>query len=197
MPKRTASVRGGGDQEARFLKAFEDYAEPLFRHATLRIKSRDRALDLVHDAYAKAWSYIRDGHEIESFRPFLYKIIHNLIVDEYRKAKEVSLDAILEQEGVDEGDFPDLSESTVEALAATIDGRKAFALVSDLPEEFREVIVMRFVDQLGPKEIAALIEESENTVSVRLHRGLKMLRSLIESKSSRAPRTAPASHEKI
>lgn len=167
-------------QEERFLRAFEDYNDALFRHAQLRISNRERALDLVHDTYTKVWTYVRGGHEIENFRPFLYKVLNNLIVDEYRKRKEASLDAILEQEGVDEGIFDELSESTVESLAATLDGKKAFQELEKLPDEYREVIILRYVDELGPKEISELIEESENVVSVRIHRGLKMLRTMIE-----------------
>lgn len=167
-------------QENRFLQAFEDYGDALFRHAKLRISDREKARDLVHDTYTKVWSYVRDGHEIDNFRPFLYKVLNNLIVDEYRKRKETSLDAILEQDGVDEGMFDELSENTLESLAATIDGRKAFDQLERLPDEYREVIILRFVDELGPKEISELIEETENVVSVRIHRGLKMLRAVIE-----------------
>ncbi len=167
-------------QEDRFLKAFEDYNDALFRHASIRISDRERAIDIVHDTFTKVWSYVRAGHQIDSYRSFLYKVLNNLIIDEYRKRKELSLDAMLAVEGVDEGSFPELQESTVEALAATIDGQKAFALVGELPDEYREVIILRFVDGLGPREISDLIEESENVVSVRIHRGLKLLRKRIE-----------------
>jgi RNA polymerase sigma-70 factor (ECF subfamily) len=172
-----------GNPEERFLKAFEDYSDALFRHASIRISDRERSIDLVHDTFTKVWSYVRAGHRIESYRSFLYKVLNNLIIDEYRKHKEVSLDALLAQEGVDEGSFPELSESTTEALAATIDGQRAFALLGDLPDEYREVIIFRFVDGLGPREISDLIEESENVVSVRLHRALKLLRRRLESHS--------------
>jgi len=169
------------DHETRFLKAFEEYNDALFRHATLRISNRERAVDLVHDTYTKVWSYIKDGYEIENFRPFLYKVLNNLIIDEYRKKKESSLDALFEIDGVDEGSFSELSESTVETLAATIDGQKAFALLEEMPTQYKEVIIFRFVDQLGPREISELIEESENVISVRIHRALKMLRQKIEA----------------
>lgn len=175
------STHGMESQEDRFLKAFEDYSDALFRHASIRISDRERAIDVVHDTFTKVWSYVRAGHQIDSYRSFLYKVLNNLIIDEYRKRKELSLDALLSEEGVDEGSFPELSESTVEALAATIDGQKAFALLGELPDEYREVIIMRFVDGLGPREISDLIEESENVVSVRIHRGLKLLRKRIES----------------
>lgn len=173
-------------QEDRFLKAFEEYSDALFRHAAMRISNRERAIDVVHDTFTKVWSYVRAGHQIDSYRSFLYKVLNNLIIDEYRKQKELSLDALLEEEGTDEGDFAELSESTTEALAATIDGRQAFALVKELPIEYREVIIFRFVDGLGPKEIAELIEESENVVSVRIHRALKMLRAKIEKGQQQA-----------
>jgi len=169
------------DHEARFLNAFEEYNDALFRHATLRISNREKAVDLVHDTYTKVWSYIRDGYEIDTFRPFLYKVLNNLIIDEYRKKKESSLDALMEIDGVDEGSFAELSESTVETLAATIDGQKAFALLDELPVQYKEVIILRFVDQLGPREISELIEESENVISVRIHRGLRLLRERIEA----------------
>ena len=169
-----------GDQEASFLKAFEEYSDALFRHATIRISDRERAIDLVHDTFTKVWTYIRGGHSVENYRPFLYKVLNNLIIDEYRKQKEVSLDALFERDGVDEGSFEELRESTVEALAATIDGKQALDLITQLPDVYREVLIMRFVDGLGPREIGSLIEETENVVSVRIHRGLKLLRDIIE-----------------
>ncbi|MCA9360959.1 RNA polymerase sigma factor [Candidatus Kaiserbacteria bacterium] len=167
------------DHEERFLKAFEEYSDALFRHAFLRISDRERAIDVVHDTFAKVWTYVRNGHEIKSYRPFLYKVLNNLIIDEYRKAKEASLDALMESEGVDEGSFNELSEDTVKSLVATLDGRKAFDLLVEIPDTYREVLVLRFVDELGPKEISELIEESENVISVRLFRGLKLLKTLI------------------
>ena len=169
-------------QEDSFLKAFEEYSDALFRHAFIRVSNREKAIDIVHDTFTKVWVYVRAGHKIDSYRSFLYKVLNNLIIDEYRKQKEASLDALMEIEGVDEGSFSDLSENTVEALAATIDGRKAFELLSELPDVYREVITFRFIDGLGPKEISDLTEESENVISVRIHRGLRILREKMEEK---------------
>lgn len=184
--RKTDDISENHDQEARFLKAFDEYNDALFRHAFLRISNREKAVDLVHDTYTKVWSYLRSGYEIDNFRPFLYKVLNNLIIDEYRRKKESSLDALLEIDGVDEGSFSELSESTAEALAATIDGKMAFEMLETLPDQYREVIILRFVDQLGPREISELIEETENVVSVRIHRGLKMLRQKIETKDNEA-----------
>lgn len=170
-----------GSHESRFLEAFTEYSDALFRHASMRISDREKSIDLVHDTFTKVWTYVRNGHTVENYRPFLYKVLNNLIIDEYRKQKESSLDALFERDGIDEGSFPELSESTAEALAATIDGKQAFDLIALLPDAYREVLIMRFVDGLGPREISELVEESENVISVRIHRGLKILRDKIES----------------
>ena len=171
-----------GSQESSFLKAFDEYNNALFRHASIRLSNRERAIDLVHDTFTKVWMYIKSGHTIDSYRSFLYKVLNNLIIDEYRKQKEMSLDNMLELEGVDEGSFSDLHEDTEESLIDNLDGKRAFTLIKDLPDDYREVIVLRFVDGLGPKEISLLLEETENVVSVRIHRGLKMLRDKINQK---------------
>jgi RNA polymerase sigma-70 factor, ECF subfamily len=174
------------NHEARFLKAFEEYSDALFRHAFLRISDRERAIDLVHDTFTKVWTYIRTGHEVTSFKSFLYKVLNNLIIDEYRKHKESSLDALFEVEGIDEGTFTELNADDTDSMIATMDGERIFELLHQLPDTYKEVLILRYVDELGPKEISELIEETENVISVRLHRGMKMLRDLVDIEEQKA-----------
>lgn len=184
--KKTVSSSKIQTEEERYLEAFDEYANALFRHAMYRLSDRERAVEIVHDTFTKAWSYIRSGHEIDTYKPFLYKVMNNLIIDEYRKRKEFSLDALLAEEGANEGSFPELYEGGLEELTFSLDAQKASALISELPLVYREVLTLRFVDGLGPKEISELIEESENVVSVRIHRALKILKDTIIKKEEEA-----------
>lgn len=186
---KTADVPAGGSQEERFLQAFDEFSDALFRHAMFRLSDRERAVDLVHDTFTKVWMYVRDGHEIASYKPFLYKVLNNLIIDEYRKRKEASLDAIFEVEGVDESNFAELMQDDVESLINTLDGKRAMELLKEIPEQYKEVIVLRYVDQLKPKEIAVLVEETENVVSVRIHRGMALLKTMIDELNARPKQT--------
>ena len=79
---------------------------------------------------------------------------------------------------------------------ATIDGRKAFELMDEIPDVYKEVLIMRFVDGLGPKEMSELIEEKENVISVRIHRGLKLLRQKIEAQDEFADEKRKATARK-
>lgn len=169
--------------ESAYLEAYEKYSDALFRHAAFRISNRERALDIVQDAFLKVWDYIRGGGEVDQYKAFLYRIVNNLIIDEYRKKKSSSLDEILESDtGAMEAR---LSHGSVRETEEEFDERDMLvqirAHIPRLPDTYREVITMRYIDGFTPKEIAAMIGISENVVSVRIHRGTHKLRTLCKS----------------
>ena len=85
----------GSKEEKDFLDAFEKYADALFRHAHFRLSDRERAYDLTQETYLKAWDYVASGGVVRHYKSFLYRILHNLIIDEYRKKRGASLDELL------------------------------------------------------------------------------------------------------
>ncbi|MEK7479683.1 MAG: RNA polymerase sigma factor [Patescibacteria group bacterium] len=177
------------DTEQAFRKAFELHADELFRHASMRLSDRDRALELTQECFLRAWQYASRGEEIREMRAFLYRTLRNLIVDEYRKAKSYSLDSMIEDDegGQIESLMPRDDTNTLEAAVVRFEGAHAIAAIRKLPDLYREILTMRYVNDLSIREIASLIGESENVVSVRLHRGLKKLHAFLEAEQ----------HEKI
>jgi RNA polymerase sigma-70 factor, ECF subfamily len=166
--------------EGAYLEAYESYNDALFRHALFRISNRDRALELVQDTFLKTWDYVQGGGDVESYKSFLYRILNNLIIDEYRKKKSSSLDEILEN---DTGEMESkMSEGSVREVEEEFDETQMLkdirARIPELPDTYRDVITMRYIDGLTPKEIASMIGISENVVSVRIHRGTHKLRDL-------------------
>lgn len=168
--------------EKQFIDAFERHSDELFRHASMRLSDRERAVELTQEAYLRAWEYVRKGGEVREMRAFLFKTLRNLIIDEYRKHKSYSLEAMVESE---EGEsvetiLPTDESNTLEAAMGRHDGRRVLIALYNLKEPYREALVLRYVDGLTPREIAEVIDESENVVSVRVHRGLKKLRAELE-----------------
>ncbi len=167
-----------------FEAAFEAYNDELFRHASMRIKDRDRALELTQECFLKVWDYAQKGEEIRELRPFLYRTLRHLIIDEYRRKKTVSLEAMTEanEDPNVEALLPPDESNTLEAAIERFDGKRALQALADLPEPYREAISLRYVEGLSPREIGDIVGESENAVSVRIHRGLKKLKELLEQK---------------
>ena len=137
-----------------------------------------RAVDLVQDAYLKAYAYAKDT-DIDDMRAFLYRTLRNLIIDEYRRKKPVSLDAMAEEseETSAEAFLPADLTNTLEAATERLDARAALAAVKDLSPSYAEAILLRFVDGLSPAEIGERLGISENLASVRVHRALATLRT--------------------
>lgn len=165
-------------KEKEFLKAYEEYSEALFRHSYFRVYNRDRAKEVVQETFMKAWDYVREGNEVENMRAFLYQVATNIIIDEARKKKkrvEVSLENLQEGYGFDPG------EDTRERMIDKLEGKLIMGFLNDLDEKYREAVYMRYIDNLQPREIALITGESENVVSVRIHRGLKRLRRIIDA----------------
>ena len=171
-------------EEEAFKKAYEQYSDELFRHCSLRLPDRERALEITQETFVRVWEYIvkGKGEEIRSFRPFLYRTLHNLIIDEYRKAKTQSLEALVDAEEGEsiEALLPTDNTNTMETAINRFDGNMVLEKLQGLPDLYREVLVMRYVESLSLKEIAEALDERENAISVRIHRGLKKLRSLME-----------------
>jgi len=161
------------DPKKEFLEAYEKYADAIWRHCFFRLyNDRERALDIMQETFIKTWEYLARGNEIENIRAFLYRVATNLIIDSVRKKRTFSLDELTEQ-GFDP---PDTSHRRIEADAEMAQISK---LIEKLEPEYREVVVMRYIDDMSPKEIAGALGESENTVSVRVHRGIKKIREFL------------------
>lgn len=170
-----------GDQK-QFGEAFERYSDELFRHCLFRISDRDRALELTQEAFLRAWEFIERGGEVRSLKSFLYQVLRNLIIDEYRKKKTQSLDALqVDDEGGEmESMVPRDEADAMEAAMDRFDGERSLKTLRMLPEPYRETLVHRYIDGLSVQEIAGLLGASETAVSVRIHRGLKKMRLLLE-----------------
>ena len=157
----------------QFLTAYDAYADALFRHCYFRVYNRELAKDLVQETFCRTWTYLSQGKEVKNNRAFLYRLLHNVIVDEIRRKKPLSLDQLVE-EGYSPKDesAPDMEQHLVV--------KDIVQKLRMLDESYRDIMQMRFVDDLSPKEISAVLGVSENVVSVRIHRGTNKLRQLVE-----------------
>jgi RNA polymerase sigma-70 factor, ECF subfamily len=162
--------------EEQFIAAYDEYADAIFRFCYAQCGNRDLAHDLTQEAFARAWRYVAGGKRIDQMRPFLYRTARNALIDHLRRASSTSLDRMREQ-GFDIAD-----ERTVGPVEAA-QTAEAVRLIGELEPKYREAVSMRYIDELSPRDIAAAVGTSENTVSVRIHRGLQKLRELMGIKN--------------
>ena len=160
--------------EKTFFKAYEKYSDAIFRHCYFRVFNKDKAKDLTQEVFMRTWQYLVGGVEVENIRAFLYRVANNLVIDYVRRKKEQSLDRMREDQGFDPAD------ESKDRLLRLLEGGEIIRVLNKLPSKYREVIQMKYLDDLDIKEIASALEETENNVSVRLHRGIQQLKDILE-----------------
>lgn len=106
-------------------------------------------------------------------KAFLYHILNDLIVDEYRKHKTSSLNGLMEK-----GFEPKASVNSSERLFNILDGKAIILLIKQLPERYQKIMRMRYVQELSIKEMSLITGQSKNYITVQAHRGLKRLKLL-------------------
>lgn len=163
----------GKPLEQQFLAWYDQYADAIFRYCYFRIYNYEKARDLVQEVYTRVWQYANAGNVVLNARALLYKTATNCIINEGKKKTTDSLDAMREETGFDVA-----SPHVIQEIFDNIDGQQIIKnLDSILDEKHSAAIILRYVNGLGPKEIAVILEESENVISVRLNRAIKKLRA--------------------
>ena len=157
-------------QERQFLQAYDQYADAIYRHCYFRTFQEERAKDLVQDTFTKTWEYLARGNQIENIRAFLYRTATNLIIDETRKPTDLSLDALTEN---------NIEPGVVDDIDVQIDTDLLVVKLKELEDPYREVIILKYIEGFKVKEIAEILDKSENVISVRLNRGIKKLKDLL------------------
>ena len=164
-----------GQREAEFLDAYDRHADAIFRFVLFRVRDRDAAEDIVQETYMRTWRYLTEGKTIDEFRAFLYRTARNLIYDKTKQTqsrKTGSLDTFIDRGG-------DIAGAGAGEILEQLDGERALELLRGLePPEYREAVYLRFIEDLPPREIAELLGENVNVISVRINRGIAKLKTL-------------------
>ncbi len=159
------------DRQAVLTEAHRAHHKGLNAHAFYKMNDHAMSDDLVQDTFTKTWSYLARGGKIDLMKAFLYHILNNLIVDEYRKHKASSLEILIEK-GLEPGSDP------TEQLLDLLDGKTALLLIQRLPKTYQKVMRMRYVNDLTLDEMALATGQSKNALAVQAHRGLAKLKLL-------------------
>jgi len=167
------------DKEA-FVKAYDLYVDQLYRFIYFKVGSREEAEDLCSAVFLKTWNYILENtlKDHKTLKALLYKIARNSIIDHYRKNKDrenISLNGDNGVEVIDE------KQSAARAMELKTDLLVLETKLPELKDEYREVIILRFVNELSIKEVAEILGKSKGNTRVLIFRALKALKELLES----------------
>lgn len=156
--------------EPAFLAAYDLHADGIFRFIVSKTSNTEVANDLVQETFTKAWDYCAKGNQVDQWKAFLFRTAYNLIIDYYRKKRSISLDEMAE----DQGFIP--PDTSITPANEEAEHSRIRAIVGNMDDTYRDILMLRYIEDMSVKEIATTLGLRENVVSVRIHRGIKILR---------------------
>ncbi|MDF2787456.1 RNA polymerase sigma factor SigW [Neobacillus niacini] len=167
-----------GDQDA-FAEIVEIYSNSIYQLGYRMLGNRHEAEDIAQEAFIRAYVNIKSFNQDLKFSTWLFRIATNLCIDRIRKKKpDYYLDA--EVSGTDgltmysqlASNSP-LPETELESLELQDSVQKE---ILKLPEKYRSVIVLKYIEELSLNEISEILDLPLGTVKTRIHRGREALR---------------------
>lgn len=181
-PEQLIARAAAGDREA-FGHLYEEHAVRVFRHAYFLTSDVTLAEDLTAQTFLKALEAIgRYENRGVPFIAWLLRITVNLAIN-HRKALKNGIHAQLPEQIVDD----DALGSPEQSCTMKSEGERVWSKVMELPTEQRQVIVMRFMEDLAYSDVASVLGKSIGAVRVIQFRALHNLRNLLREEDAAEP----------
>ena len=156
----------------KYSAIYDQYVDKIYRFVVLKVKSAEIAEDLTSEAFLRGWEAFKaQGSDIKNIQAFLYQIARNLLADHYRK------DAKAQLVSTEVTPLIDPSQNLAEKAILNSDMEQVKAALANINEDYREVLVWYYLEELRIPEIAKILGRSEEATRVMVHRALKALKT--------------------
>ena len=167
-----------GDVNA-FSRIIEKYQNKTFNYVYSQVKDYDEALDITQEIFIMTMEALRSFRRESKFSTWFYSIIVNYCKNYRKKNSRYNVIPINSSRGGEEYDLqiPDERENPEEEVITQDSLRIVKEEIGNLPEDYREILVLRDIQGLSYNEIADMLKISLSNVKVRIHRGREFLKN--------------------
>lgn len=176
-PRELLRLAKSGDTDA-YGQLYELYFTPIFRYIYFRVKDKEETNDLIQIVFLKVFSAL-PGFKEQQKSPLAYffTVARNTIIDHWRSKKEVKIDNF---EVVAEK-MTDNSKNPLKIFEEKENQNLIHCAMQQLTNIQQEVITLKFINDLTNKEIAELLEKTEEAVRQLQSRAIKSLRIILKN----------------
>ena len=159
---------------------YDRYEEQLLRYIRrMGVVSEEETEDVLQEAFINIWKNLNAFDQRMKLSTWLYRIVHNQAVSCMRKKKSFGKDQKVAFDETRIGELPD--EPQIDALEALEEkDKRTHVLLNQLPLPYKEVMVLKFLEDMSYEEISDILKIPEGTVATRINRAKKAFRELSE-----------------
>jgi RNA polymerase sigma factor (sigma-70 family) len=168
------------DPALLFASYYDEYFEKVNRYLRYRIGNYWDADDVTAAVFTKAFESCRRDGMADHFGPWIFRIAHNAYVDYLRKKGRAKMSVQELDINLSDGIWQTEAEVMAQENVRILHER-----LSLLPEDYRDVVTMKYIAELKTSEIAQVLDKSEGAVKTLLYRAVRKLRSIYEEAERR------------
>jgi RNA polymerase sigma-70 factor (ECF subfamily) len=171
------------DEPDAFDQLVARYGDRIYAYGMRMCGDREDASDVFQETLLQAFRSLKGLKEPKALRSWLYRVVSNACLMKRRKGKfeprrELSLEQLMPESAEQAAiEIPDLSTLPEDAVVRREAQRAVREAIDTLPASYREVLVLRDLEQLSTRETARALDLPESTIKMRLHRARLMVRN--------------------
>lgn len=154
--------------KTKFEKLYDAYYDSLYRYIYVCVKNKWNAEDIISTVFTKIYENKEKIQDVETSKNWVFKIAHNAIIDFYRKnGRVIPIDEFIDAASEDD---------SFQNILIKDEFSKVKKIIEGLPPETKNIIYLRFYGGLKFREIAEIVNKTENTVKSIVNRAMKKVR---------------------
>jgi len=162
-----------------FIKAYDLFSDDIYRFIYFKVSDTEEAKDLTSIVFLKTWNYIQSKSVLEfrTLRALIYQIARNSIIDHYRLQKK---HLSLQNPEVVKKEKDQRSEDVIEKINVSFEYENLISSIKELKDEYQEVIIFRFIEELSIKEISEIMGKNSGNIRVLIYRATRALKKIVQ-----------------
>jgi len=166
----------------RFNEEFENiyikYSDKIYRYLYLNTKDPYLAEDITAEVFLRVWKKWKELKK-DYIQALLFKIAKNILIDYFRKQKNKKQLSL--EKAVEKGIEPSYDEDLIERMHVDENLKKITKSLDFLPNNLKEVVILRFIEELSAKEAADIMKTTEGNIRVLQYRALIKLKEIFKN----------------
>jgi RNA polymerase sigma-70 factor (ECF subfamily) len=186
------SMHDKNELKSFFSKSIEENMDSLYALAMRLTRNNADAEDLVAESVTRAWAALPSLEDRQRFRPWIFRILHNCFISDYRKKKIRPLEIAYDESDSDDADqqvasmlikqpneFLNWWANPEREFSNNLLAKDIISAIEKLPETFRITVVLINIEGLSYDEAAEVLNVSPGTIRSRMNRGRTLLQKAL------------------
>lgn len=159
-----------GDRGA-YGEIYRHFQSKIYRFVYFQVYEREEAVDLTQETFLRVWKAMPEFHtESGTFQSYLYRVAKNLVIDNFRKKRDISLSQIPEME---------IRAEFEDEIDRQLNAKMVISVLNHLSGDEKQIVILRYFEELPFADISRIMDINEGTLRVRIHRILEKLKNCL------------------